>query len=319
MKIMIMGAGAVGGFVGSRLQISGQDVHYIARGEHLRAMREHGLRVTGSPGETLLRVKASDDPGDFGEMDLIIITVKSQDTHDALELIRPCVSDRTLILTLQNGIENEGHISSVFGPERTLGGVAYIGVWVDTPGVIVNQTDGRIAMGPLDPGALPQGRYLPVVDAIRTSGIHLTVTHDIMRRKWGKLTWNATFNPVSVLTGRSSFVLKGDVMLRPFLEGIVLEVVTVAAREGVRLDHAGILERMFDLSLAVPGTKTSMLQDYEKGKPLELDALNGFVVRKGEEHHVPTPLNRLILALTTAKVRQRNGWGRTGDNGGELG
>lgn len=301
-----MGAGAVGGYFGSRLQLSGQDIHYIARGGHLHAMRESGLSIERVSGNTTLKVKASNDPSEFGVMDLIIICVKSQDTLESLDLIQPCVSDTTMILTLQNGVENEEMIIDRYGAERTIGGVAYIGVGVDSPGIIRNQTTGRLAIGRLNKEGPFERIFEHVVETIRQAGISLSVTDDIMTRKWGKLTWNATFNPISVLTGQSSYVLKGDKRLRPLLEGLILEVVQVADCEGIKLDYGGILRKMFDLSHAVKGTKTSMLQDFIKGKPLEIDALNGAVVRKGKEHNISTPLNEAIMGMVKAKELQRD-------------
>jgi len=305
MKIMIMGAGAVGGYFGSRLQLSGQDMYFIARGDHCEVMREKGLRVEGISGDVTLEVKASNEPSEFGEMDLVILCVKSQDTHAALEQIGPCVSEDTLILTLQNGVENEAWISARYGIESTIGGVAYIGVGVERPGIIVNQTHGRIAMGRLVQEGVHEDRFQEIVKVITNAGISLAVTDDIMKRKWGKLTWNAVFNPVSVLTDQSSYVLKSSPGMRALLHGIIMEVILVAHSEGIVLDFESITRKMFDLPRAVEGTKTSMLQDFEKGKPLELEALNGVVVRKGRGHGIPTPLNEAIMGLVKAKEMVR--------------
>ena len=331
MKILIMGAGAVGGYFGALLQRAGQDIHYIARGDHLMAMKENGLRIEGVTLNETFEVKASEDPNAFSVMDLIIICVKSQDTRAALVLIEPSVTEDTMILTLQNGVENEDLIASRYGIERTIGGVAYIGVGVEAPGVIRNQTPGRIAVGRLvqegvpqedmqekeevgngklieeDQGKLWEGgryedRFNDVVQVFREAGIDCSVTKDIMMRKWGKLVWNATFNPISVLTGRSSHNLKGDMRMRELLHGIIHEVIAVAGSEGYELEFERIVEKMFDMDRAVQGTKTSMLQDFEKGKPLEIEELNGAVVRIGRRNGIPTPINTTIVGLVRGKV-----------------
>jgi len=305
MRIMIMGAGAVGGYFGSRFQLAGQDVCYIVRGDHLKAMNEKGLRIEGVSGNTILQVKASQDPSDFGIMDLVVITVKSQDTPQAIDMIEPNVGKDTTILCLQNGVENEERIIERYGIERTLGGVAYIRVGVEAPGLIVNQTSGRIAIGRFQEGGPDSQRVEEIKHMIEQAGISISVTDNIMLRKWGKLVWNAMFNPVSVLTGHSSYHLKEDPSIRGLFEGIITEVVQVAEREGYHLDKEKIFAKMFDLSRAVRGTKTSMLQDYEKGKPLEIDALNGAVIRKGEEHGIPVPINISIVGMIRGKVEQR--------------
>ncbi len=314
MRTLIMGAGAVGGYFGARLQSSGNDVFFCARGDHLQSMRENGLQVRSVSGDMNLKVQASDQPGVFGVMDLIIISVKAYDTDTVLELIRDNVGPDTVIMSIQNGVENEERVSKAYGWKRTLGGVAYIGVKVSSPGVISHEAIGRLAIG----NVIPQSEVLhsgtefqgpddeiirSIYQMIRDAGIPVRLFDDIMPRKWAKLAWNAAFNPVSVITGLTTHAMVNRKELRPTLEGIIKEVVSVANAAGCHLDAEAMIGRTFDLTRDIKNVKTSMLQDFESGKPLEIDALTGAVVRKGRQFGIPTPINTAILGLVSAIQR----------------
>jgi len=295
MKILVMGAGAVGGYFGARLTDAGNDVFFVARGTHLETMREKGLRVKSPDGDLELRVKASNTPADAGIVDLVLLAVKSQDVGESLDLFRDCVGPETTILTIQNGVSAEEEVVVVFGKERGLGGVAYIGVLVEQPGVIVHSTLGRLAIGELEGAMGPRVRMIE--EMFRDAGIPVTVSESIMETKWRKLVWNAAFNAVSVLTGMRTRAMAESEELRPVLTGIMEEVVAVANAGGHHLDRGDILGKTFELTRKLENVKTSMLQDFEKGKKLELAALNGVVVKKGRELGVPTPVNETVCAL----------------------
>jgi len=300
---MVMGAGAVGGYYGARLQAAGHEVTFVARGEHLRAMQEHGLRIHSIDGDLHLQVTANSDPSSSGEMDLILFTVKSQDTETALDLMSNNIGLDTVVLTLQNGVENEDKIAARYGFERTLGGVTYIGITVQEPGVIKHDALGRIAMGRMDAHSPDISRVREIAATLQGAGIPVSIAESIMTRKWGKLVWNAAFNPVSVLTGLTTHAMTSSPDLRSTLVGIMKEVIQVANAEGYPLDESSILDRTFRLTTDVSDVKTSMLQDHEHGKPLEIDALNGVVVRKAADHGTQVPLNTAIYGMIRGKLQ----------------
>ncbi len=303
MKILVMGAGAVGGYFGARLYSAGNEVFLVARGEHLRAIREKGLCVKSINGDLQIPIRASEKPAEFGIVDLILLTVKSQDTVEALSLIKQNVGADTLILTLQNGVDNEEKVAQAYGRERTLGGAAYIGVRLDSPGCIVHSALGRAAIGRPFPEGPSEERIREIVRVFRDAGIPAKASENIMKTKWAKLVWNAAFNPVSVLTGLTTHSITESPELRELLTGIMKEVIAVAVAEGHELNEKEMLEKTFRLTEGVSDVKTSMLQDFERGRPLEVDALNGVVVRKGKENGVPVPLNTAIVGLVRARVR----------------
>jgi len=305
MKILVMGAGAVGGYFGARLYSAGNEVFLVARGKHLKAIRKKGLCVKSIKGDLHIPIQASDEPSEFGIVDMILLTVKSQDTGHALSLIKQNVGLDTFILTLQNGVENEEKISQAYGGERTLGGAAYIGVRLDSPGCIIHSALGRVAIGSPFTEGPSEERIREIVRVFRDAGIPAKVSEDIMKTKWAKLVWNAAFNPVSVLTGLTTHSITESPELRELLTGIMKEVIAVAVADGYELNEKEMLEKTFCLTEGVSDVKTSMLQDFERGRPLEIDALNGVVVRKGKENGVPVPLNTAVVGLIMARVRSQ--------------
>ena len=304
MKILVMGTGAVGGYFGARLTEAGNDVFFVARGAHLKAINENGLRIKSSEGDLYLRVRASGTPSDAGLVELVLLAVKSYDVPKSLDSIEDCVGPDTTILTIQNGVFAEEAVAARFGKERSLGGVAYIGVRVEQPGVIVHSTLGKLAIGELDGTVSP--RVKEIEGMFKGAGAQVSISGNIMETKWRKLVWNAAFNAVSVLTKMKTRSMAKSKELRPVLTGIMEEVVAVANAEGYHLENDDILGKTFDLTSKLEDVKTSMLQDFEKGKRLEIEALNGVVVQKGEEHGVPTPVNEVVCGLVKALEKKRD-------------
>jgi len=298
VKIAVMGAGAVGGYFGALLHRGGLDVTLIARGRHLEAIKAHGLRIKSTQGDLTVPAKAVGDPRAVGPVDLILFCVKSYDTESAARQCLPIVQESTAILCLQNGVDNEEKIAMVAGGEKVLGGVAYIGAGVSEPGVVVHTAEGRIVFGEMRGGVSERVRRLEQI--FRDAGFPAEVSSNIQAILWGKLCWNAAFNALNTLVGGDVRVLVERPETRTLARQAMEEVRAVANANNVPLS-ADLAERLLTWTDTAAGAmKTSTRQDLEAGKRLEVEALNGAVVRKGEAAGVPTPFNFALYALLKA-------------------
>jgi len=293
-----MGAGAVGGYFGALLHRGGLDVTLIARGRHLEAIKAHGLRIKSIQGDLTVPAKVVGDPRAVGPVDLILFCVKSYDTESAARQCLPIVHASTAILSLQNGVDNEEKIAMVAGGEKVLGGVAYIGAAVSEPGVIVQTAEGRIVFGEMHGGISERVRHLE--QTFRDAGFPAEVSSNIKAILWGKLCWNAAFNALNTLVGGEVHLLVERPETRRLARLVMEEVRAVAVANGVPLSE-DLVERLLQWTDTAAGAmKTSTRQDLEAGKALEVEALNGAVVRKGEAAGVPTPFNFALYALLKA-------------------
>ncbi|MGH7432909.1 MAG: ketopantoate reductase family protein [Candidatus Methylomirabilales bacterium] len=298
MKIAVMGAGAVGGYFGALLHRGGLDVTLIARGRHLEAIKAHGLQIKSTQGDLTVPAKAVGDPRAVGPVDLILFCVKSYDTESAARQCLPIVQEGTAILCLQNGVDNEEKIAMVAGGEKVLGGVAYIGAGVSEPGVVVHTAEGRIVFGEMRGGVSERVRRVEQI--FRDAGFPAEVSSNVKAILWGKLCWNAAFNALNTLVGGDVRALVERPETRTLARQVMEEVRAVAIANNVPLS-ADLAERLLTWTDTAAGAmKTSTRQDLEAGKRLEVDALNGAVVRKGEAAGVPTPLNFTLYALLKA-------------------
>src|SRR5579862_473666 len=200
MKILVMGAGAVGAYFGARLRASGEDVVLCARGENLRAIREHGLDITSIRGDLRIAVDATDAPRDFAPYDLILFCVKAYDTAAAADAISGCLQPGGAILTLQNGVDNEATLAAIFGRDAVMGGNARVGVEMLAPGRIVHLSTGHIDFGEFDGRQTDRART--IAEVFRRAGILGQLSADIMTLRWDKLVWNGALNTVATLTRR---------------------------------------------------------------------------------------------------------------------
>ncbi len=201
MRVAVMGAGAVGGYFGARLDKAGHEVWYIIRGSRWKAMRLTGLQVESIDGDfEVVPVRFTEDPSTVGPVDLVLFTVKSTGTREAAEAIRPMVRNHTTVLAIQNGVDNETIIAGAVGEDRVLPGVAVIGVSVPEPGRIRHTNNGSITLGEVS-GEETQ-RVRDICKAFADAGVDTRVSSDIRSVKWRKLVWNASFNPLAALTGR---------------------------------------------------------------------------------------------------------------------
>ncbi|HEX2502785.1 MAG TPA: ketopantoate reductase family protein [Miltoncostaeaceae bacterium] len=287
-----MGAGAVGSYYGALLARDGHAVTMVARGPHLDALRSRGAVVVreadGRRWEAPVTALAR--PG-AGPYDLAVVTTKSHHTLTAAEALRGAMADGTLVLSLQNGMENMGRLASVVGVERVLGGIAFVGLRVEEPGVVRHEAQGWVRLGhPTDP------RRTAAAHEIVAGSWEVSPSRDIVRDQWHKLLWNAGFNAICAVTGATA----GEALATPESERLVreamYEVVAVAAAHGVTLTDADVDE------MAAPDPelrhyRPSTARDLDAGKRLERDALCGFLAREGARLGVPTPVNAVLDAL----------------------
>ena len=297
-----MGAGAVGSYYGALLARVGHEVTMVARGPHLEALRERGTVVVreadGRRWEAPVAVRASPDPG---PADLAIVTTKSHDTLAAARALGDALPAGTPVLSLQNGIENVGRIAAALGPERALGGVAFVGVRILEPGVVDHQASGEVRIGHPHGPEGAQGAYELVAGAW-----DVVLSGDIVRDQWHKLLWNAGFNAICAVTGATA----GEALALPDSERLVRaamgEVVAVAAAHGVVLTEAEV-DEMARPNEELRDYRPSTARDLDAGKRLERDALCGFLAREGARLGVPTPVNATLdalLALHEARARR---------------
>ena len=295
MKILVMGAGAVGAYFGARMRAAGEDVVLCARGENLRAIRERGLDLTSIRGDLRIGVTATDTPRDFAPYDLILFCVKAYDTDDAGRALSGCLSSTGVILTLQNGVENEAKLATIFGRDAVMGGNARVGVEMVAPGRIVHMSTGHIDFGELD-GHVTD-RASRIAEMFRRAGILGQLSADIMTLRWDKLIWNGAFNTVATLTRRRVGEILDDPEGLKLLRTLMEEIARVARAEGAKISDRRIEEYIAHSQKNLRALKTSTQQDLERGKPLEFEALSGAVVRAARRHSIATPAVATIYAL----------------------
>ncbi len=265
-------------------------------------MRLTGLRVESIDGDfQVVPVRTTRDTSSVGPVDLVLFTVKSRDTREAAEATRPMVRAHTTVLAIQNGVENEAIIGEVLGDDRVVPGVAIIGVDMPEPGLIRHTNNGSITLG--ETSGEETQRVRDICETFAGAGVETRVSSDIGSVKWRKLVWNASFNPLTALTGRRVLDLIEDDNARTLAENAMREAIAVGRGLGHKIDDS-IIERATQRDPNWADSKTSMLQDIERGRPTEIDALCGAVVRGGERVKVPTPINSTLLGLVKAKERE---------------
>ena len=296
MRIAVMGSGGLGGYFGARLALGGADVHFIARGKHLQALRGEGLRVEGPEPMQLAHVDATDDPRSVGVVDVAMLCVKLWDTEAALEQMRPLVGPQTAIVSFQNGVLKDEAIRAAYGAEHVMGGVGYIAATVDRPGVI-RQTGPmqRLLFGEFDGSRSARGEAL--LAACLAGGIKAELSDDIAREIWQKFVFLAAFSGVTTTMRKPIGPIRENAQTRAFLRDVMREAVAVGRAHGANLaeDFADVRLKLAD-DVAWDMT-SSMHHDLERGNPLEVRWLAGAVVELGRARGVATPLNRAIADI----------------------
>ena len=288
MKIAIYGSGGVGGYFGARLAASGNEVHFLARGAHLRAMREQGLRVESALGNLQIKVLAHERPEEIGAVDYVVFAVKLADVEGAAERLRPLLHERTLVLCFQNGVEAPETVARVIGAQHARIGVAYIASAIAAPG-IVRQT-GTMQRMQVGPGA---ERY---VAACKEAGINIEQVDDIDRARWEKFVFLAALSGVTTVARAPVGACRADPDLRASFEAAMTEAWRLGRKRGVKLADDFIGERMKFVEGLPAEMRTSMRHDLEAGKPLEAPWLCGAVARMSAQDGLEAPVNRTLYA-----------------------
>ncbi len=296
MRIAVLGAGAVGGYFGARLAAAGEDVAFIARGAHLAALRRDGLTVQSANGDVHVRpVTATDDPAQVGPVDLVLFAVKLWDTEASAAAARPMMGPETAIATFQNGVESIDTLGRVLGPQRVIGGSAFIAAVVAEPGVVRHTgTLARLVFG--EPDGRRSGRVAALLGACRRAGIDGEASDRIVPAIWDKFIFLAALSGVTTLTRQPIGPIRGNPSSRALFVDAMAEVAALGRALGVAV-RADIVDRHAALLDTLPADmQASMLHDLDRGRRLELPWLSGAVVRLGDHHGVPTPTHRLIAA-----------------------
>ena len=296
MRIAVMGTGGTGGYFGGLLARAGEEVTFIARGAQLEAIQKNGLTVKSRlSGNFNLPVKATAAPGQMGPVDLVLFCVKAYDNPAAADLIRPLIGSETVVLSVQNGIDNEQQIGKVIGHQHLIGAVCYVSSTIEAPGIVAQTAGpGKIVLGELKGGA--SQRTEKIQRMLQNTGIAAELHSEIQIALWQKFVAICGINGITALTRLSLGEILACAETCQFLKGTMEEVETVA-----RAGHAHLPEGCVDQSLAFvnslgPSARGSMYYDLAAGRRLELEVLNGTVVRLGNAYGIPTPFNFSIYA-----------------------
>jgi len=297
VKVGVLGAGGVGGYFGGRLAQAGTEVHFLARGAHLHALREKGLRVRSTLGDFDLSVRATDDPTEIGGCDFVLFCVKSYDTEEAAGRLGPLIGEATAVASLQNGIDNEEKIAAAVGWDHVMGGAAFIFSTIAEPGVIDHSGGpARVVFGEMDGRRTDRAeRLLALFD--HAAGVDASITTDIRSVLWNKFAFICAHAgmtaSVRLSIGEIREVPESWVMFRRILD----EVAAVAEVEGVTIDPQAI-DRHLAFARELEGSSTSSLHyDLTHGRRMELDALHGTVVRLAGMHGIPVPMSEAVYAI----------------------
>lgn len=320
MKIAIFGAGAIGGLVGAKLARKGEaEVSLIARGPHLAAMRERGLILRDADGETTVTVRATSDPAELGAQDVVFLALKAHSIPGILDTLKPLLGPDTAVVTGQNGVpwwyfykhggpyegrrieavDPQGRIWEAIGPERAIGCVVHPAAEIEAPGIIRHVEGDRLPLGE------PSGEKTPRIQALAqmlvAAGLRAPIRPQIRSEIWVKLWGNLSFNPISALTGATLEQICGDDGVRAVARAMMVEAQAIAETLGIKF--AIDVDRRIAGAAEVGAHKTSMLQDLELGRPMEIDALVTAVQELGRMTGHATPAIDTILALIRQRAR----------------
>ena len=321
MKFLIAGAGAIGAYVGARMAQAGLDVTLFARGPHLRAMQEHGVQVKSGDGEFTARPKIAGSLAEIGPVDVVFLGVKAHSLPQLAPQLSPVLGPETVVVSTQNGlpwwffqgfggewegmplerVDPGGTISAAINSRRVVGSIVYISTEITAPGVIQHIEGNRMSLG--EPSGERSERIKKISEALIASGLRAPITARIRSEIFVKVMGNVAFNPISALTGATLAQMARDPEVSNLVRGIMLETEAVASKLG--LDLPVSIEQRIAGAEKVGEHKTSMLQDLEEGRPLELEAVVGALVELGERLQIPMPHTSAVYACTKLLAKTR--------------
>ncbi|WP_298830658.1 2-dehydropantoate 2-reductase [uncultured Piscinibacter sp.] len=296
----VVGAGAVGSFFGAMLARAGHPVTLIGRPAHAQAITRDGLQLHRAGGVDVVRVAATDDLTALRGADLVLFCVKSTDTEAVARQIAPLLAADAVVLSLQNGVDNAATIARQVA-QPVVPTVVYVATAMPEPGVVKHFGRGDLVVGPLDAAAAGdaalQLRLRDIAALFESAGVPVRISPDVMGELWSKLMVNCAYNAISALVQQPYGRMAALPAIRETQRAVVREVVAVAQADGQRLTLDAAMEAMERIAMAMPGQLSSTAQDLARGKPTEIDHLNGFVARRGAELGIATPVNQALHAL----------------------
>ena len=319
MKICIYGAGAIGGWIGARLAALGEPVSVVARGATLAALQTHGLRLQQAEGLLQVPVQAADNAAALGVQDLVVVAVKAPALAEVARDIAPLLGPHTIVLTAMNGVpwwffqgfggayagtslkavDASGAIAAAIPARHVVGCVVHASCALQAPGVVQHHFGNKLILG--EPSGQQTERAKALAALLKRAGFEAPLSEQIQRDTWYKLWGNMTVNPVSALTGATTDLILDDPLVRDFISRVMLEAKEIGTRIGIPIDQQP--EDRHAVTRKLGAFKTSMLQDVEAGKPVELDALVTVVQELGVLTAVPTPFTDALLGLARLQAR----------------
>ena len=319
MKICIYGAGAIGGWIGARLAAIGEPVSVVARGATLAALHTHGLRLQQAEGLLQVPVQAADNAAALGVQDLVVVAVKAPALAEVARDIAPLLGPHTIVLTAMNGVpwwffqgfggayagtslkavDASGAIAAAIPARHVVGCVVHASCALQAPGVVQHHFGNKLILG--EPSGQQTERAKALAALLERAGFEAPLSEQIQRDTWYKLWGNMTVNPVSALTGATTDLILDDPLVRDFISQVMREAKEIGARIGIPIDQQP--EDRHAVTRKLGAFKTSMLQDVEAGKPVELDALVTVVQELGVLTAVPTPFTDALLGLARLQAR----------------
>jgi 2-dehydropantoate 2-reductase len=320
MRVAVVGAGAIGAYVGASLSRGGADVTLVARGAHVRAMQTHGVRVRSESGDFTAHPAATDDLTTIGPVDVVILTLKAHQIGEVAPTLPSLFHHETSVISIQNGlpwwyferlggpygnmtlesVDPGGRIAATIAPERVIGSVAYAASELEAPGVVRHIGVTRFVLG--EPDGTTSARLWGIARAFEAGGLDTPISSDIRAEIWLKLLGNTSFNPISALTRATLVEMADDPLVADLAREMMTESVAILTRLGVRL--AATVDERIDRARRVGAHKTSMLQDLEAGRPMEIEALVGSIVELGARLEIPTPATSHVYALVALLAKQ---------------
>lgn len=305
-QILVVGAGSVGGFFGAHLAKDNPNVSFLLRTKTRAAVALNGLTIRSANGSFTVHPRVASDARELPKPDLIVLGVKAYDLDEVMDQVEPILSKETVILTLQNGIDTEDRLIARLKRDCVVGGVAYIYSKIVEPGVIDHYKKGAVAIGELM--GHESDRLLKIKEMFTAAGILCQLSKDIRRSKWEKMCWNCVFNPVTVLINDSVAKALDHPEMLSVIRQIVGEVTAISATLKVPLP-LDMPERVVKATQEIRDIHTSMYDDWKAGRTTEIAYLNGYIVEKGRELGIPTPVNEALTAMIKA-ITQKDKTGR---------
>ena len=298
-----MGAGGVGGYFGGLLARDGHNVAFIARGAHLDAIRQNGLRVISwNDGDFTVAGKATDDPAAAGVQELVLFAVKMYSNDDAIHAIAPLVGPDTIILTLQNGIDNGERLAEVYGPERVMIGSAYLEGRISEPGVVTQGGPGAASFGERTPGITERGQRL--LGVFQSANWRVELLENMTGMLWKKFAYLSGSAGVCAASGCAYGELRTVPETRAAIQAAIAEALAVGAAAGAPLEPDSLEWSMNALDNFPATGMASLAKDFAEGRPVELEGLTGTVIRMGREYGVATPVNDALYAVLKPRANR---------------